>query len=459
MSGFALTITVQVLSFIESTKDAAVALRYIFRLIPAYCLGEALTAIAVVPPQRELGVNISALDWDVVGAALVYMACEFPVFMLLTVFFDNPRWLKSQQMLQHDTQQDGDHTDTSNEDPDVAKERKEVLAGRDTDLVTVKSLRKVWPTPKGPKVAVRYLTFGVKRAEIFGFLGTNGAGKTTTLSILSGEFPPTSGEGYLHGFDVVSDCANARRHLGYCPQFDALLDLLTPREHLNLFSALRGVPSHRVKPSVDALLTAACLDTYADQPSGGLSGGNKRKLSLAIALIGGPPVIFLDEPSAGMDPVARRSLWGTIRAMAEGRSVVLTTHHLEEVEALAQRVTIMDRGEMKCIGSLQHLKNKFGDGYELTVKANDLSHISGLTAFIAQALPSAVLDEVHGLRVTFLLPQRDTVLSHVFDLVEGGKSTAGITDYSVTQTSLEQVFLRIAQAGIDAENQEMKVIH
>ena len=127
------------------------------------------------------------------------------------------------------------------------------MAGTTRRTKVSTNMRKVWPTPTGPKVAVKYMTFGVKKAEIFGFLGTNGAGKSTTLSILSGEFPPTSGKGLLHGFDVVTDCGKARRHLGYCPQFDALLDLLTPREHLNLYSAIRGVPSARVESSVTAL--------------------------------------------------------------------------------------------------------------------------------------------------------------------------------------------------------------
>eukprot|EP00760_Papus_ankaliazontas_P036329 PhM_4_TR8289/c4_g1_i1/m.92591/K05643/ABCA3; ATP-binding cassette, subfamily A (ABC1), member 3 len=319
--GFALVITIQILAFIDSTKDVADALRWVFRLVPPYCLGESLIYIATAPTLERLDEADGVLAWDPIGPPLIFMTVEIPIFFCLTLILDSPIWLGRRQAMEHDTNVDGDRLDTSREDVDVAKERRDVQEGREGDQVVVRNLRKVFPTSSGPKVAVRHLTFGIKKAEIFGFLGTNGAGKTTTLSILSGEFPPTEGSGYLCGFDVVNNTVDARRHLGYCPQFDALIDLLTPREHLHLYSALRGVPRSKVAPSVDALIRAACLDEYADQVTKGLSGGNKRKLSLALALIGGPHVVFLDEPSAGMDPVARRSLWGTIQGMAKGRSV------------------------------------------------------------------------------------------------------------------------------------------
>eukprot|EP00760_Papus_ankaliazontas_P036331 PhM_4_TR8289/c5_g1_i1/m.92563 len=137
--------------------------------------------------------------------------------------------------------------------------------------------------------------------------------------------------------------------------------------------------------------------------------------------------------------------------MAKGRSVVLTTHHLEEVEALAHRVAIMDHGEIKCIGSLPHLRHKFGDGYEVNIKARDGACIPQIKECMSRLCPGGSLEEVHGERMTFQLPQDGTVLSCVFEGIEGQKDDLGITDYSITQTSLEQVFLRISQTNLASE--------
>uniref|UniRef100_A0A3Q3N5I1 ATPase AAA-type core domain-containing protein n=1 Tax=Labrus bergylta TaxID=56723 RepID=A0A3Q3N5I1_9LABR len=144
--------------------------------------------------------------------------------------------------------------------------------------------------------------------------------------------------------------------MGYCPQFDAINDLLTGREHLEFYAILRGVPEKEV---CEWGIRKLGLVKYVDKSAGSYSGGNMRKLSTAIALIGGPPVVFLDEPTTGMDPKARRALWNAILSIIkEGRSVVLTSHSMEECEALCTRMAIMVNGRFRCLGSVQHLKNR-----------------------------------------------------------------------------------------------------
>jgi len=286
----------------------------------------------------------------------------------------------------------------------------------------------------------------VKTNEIFGFLGTNGAGKTTTMSVLSGEFLPTRGRGLIAGFDVVHDRDRARQNLGYCPQFDALLDHMTPTEHLTMFARIRGIAPELTARTVDQLLTALSLQEYKDRIAMDLSGGNKRKLSVAIALVGGPPVVFLDEPSAGMDPYARRGLWKAIEASARNRCVVLTTHHLEEVEALAHRVAIMVDGKLVCIGSLQHLKNKFGKGYEMQIKVS-LDYPDALIEterFITSTFAGAEKVETHGSKLTFEIPRVSTSLAKMFAALDGVRNELHIVDYSIAQTSIEQVFIRVS---------------
>jgi ABC-type multidrug transport system ATPase subunit len=232
-------------------------------------------------------------------------------------------------------------------------------------------LRKVYA---GGKVAVRGLSYGVPVGEVFGFLGINGAGKTSTLEMLTGARLPSSGTALLAGYDILAQQPQVRRLLGYCPQWDALLELLTSREHLELYARIKGVPEPSVRAVVDEQLARFDLVQFANKKAGTLSGGNKRKLSVAIAMIGSPPLVFLDEPSTGMDPVARRFMWDVIAHIATERkecSMILTSHNLEEVEALCTRVGIMVGGRLRCLGSVQHLKHRFGRGFESEVRAED----------------------------------------------------------------------------------------
>jgi ABC-type multidrug transport system ATPase subunit len=234
------------------------------------------------------------------------------------------------------------------------------------DVIRVVDLRKVYDTPH--KVAVSDLTFSVMHGEVFGFLGTNGAGKSSALSILTQEQLPTSGRAYVCGHDVVRDSSAAASCLGYCPQFDACLDLLTVKEHLRLYALVRGVHVDQVEALVSSLLTICNLTEHRNVLSSDLSGGNRRKLSVAIALIGAPKVVCLDEPTSGLDPLARRQLWRALDRVSRKCSIILTTHHLEEVEALADCVGIMVDGGLRCFGDLPHLKHKYArNAYELTL--------------------------------------------------------------------------------------------
>ena len=193
--------------------------------------------------------------------------------------------------------------------------------------------------------------------------------------MLSGDIHQTSGEATVEGLSIRTEQSAIRQHIGYCPQHDALLELLTVREHLTLFARIKGVKGSKCEQSVvESKLTQLDLWGFADMTAGSLSGGNKRKLSVAIATIGSPSVVFLDEPSTGMDPVARRFMWrvlSSLSATPAGRtSLILTTHSMEEAEALCGRIGIMVNGGLSCLGSSTHLKNTFAQGLELEVKVS-----------------------------------------------------------------------------------------
>lgn len=199
----------------------------------------------------------------------------------------------------------------------------------------------------------------------------NGSGKSTTLKMLSGEILPSQGTATLDGLDMLFEQGKVRRMIGYCPQFDALLDLLTVREHLELFGRLKGVPESHLNSKVAKKMAELRLTEYEHRLAHTLSGGNRRKLSVAICLMGDPLLLLMDEPTTGVDALNRRFLCDVIAEYSVHKqkgAVVLTTHSMEEVEALATRVGILSAGQFKCLGSIQHLKNRFGKGIVFRIR-------------------------------------------------------------------------------------------
>ena len=197
------------------------------------------------------------------------------------------------------------------------------------------------------------------------------------MQMLTGEFPATTGDATLTGYSVSKEPEKTRRRVGYCPQFDAHFANMTGREHVELYATIKGIPASVVKEAALSKLKEVGLsEEDGDRLAANYSGGMKRRLSLAIATIGDPQIVFLDECSTGVDPVARREIWELVSNMVAGRnvapeertSVILTTHSMEECEALCPRIGIMANGRLRALGSAQHLKNKFGKGYQIEMK-------------------------------------------------------------------------------------------
>jgi len=293
---------------------------------------------------------------------------------------------------------------------------------------------------------------------VFGLLGVNGAGKTTTFQLMSGLRTPSAGEVKILGMDVQTQVEACRRYIGYCPQFDPLIEQMTGRETLRMYAQLKSVPGHLVEQVVDSLLAKVGVLVHADKPCGTYSGGNKRKLSLAVSLVGRPSVVFLDEPSTGMDPVARRQMWEVIDDVKRTSSVVLTTHSMEECEALCSRIGIMVGGRFRCLGSGQHLKNKFGGGYHLELKTTGSVTSQAACDFIEDFAQGAVRREMHAGTVKYHLPKQNLTLSEMFETVEAKKDELQIEQYSISQFSLEQIFIALAKTQ-DEEKGEIDGVH
>ena len=186
-------------------------------------------------------------------------------------------------------------------------------------------------------------------------LGVNGAGKSTTFKSLTRDITPTTGEISVQGYNIQKEFAEARNLIGYCPQHDAIFPTLTVEETIKFYALVKGIRTNKIRPVVEKAIRDLNLKDHRNKLAGTLSGGNKRKLSVAMALIGNPPIILLDEPSAGMDPEARRFMWQVVEKISQRdkkSAVILTTHSMEEAEALSTKLGIMVRGGVfRCMGS------------------------------------------------------------------------------------------------------------
>jgi ATP-binding cassette subfamily A (ABC1) protein 3 len=460
MSGFVLVIASYILDKVQSTYGVNQQLKMVYRLFPSFNLGEGLINLSSLSLMNSLfNKHNQPLDWEIIGRNVVYLSVESVGYLALVLLRDSGLYqsifffLKSRsEAFLRARLLGNDRTDNIRDaDQDVSEERERVekSGNLEDDVVVIKNLTKAFPTPDGGiKHAVDHLSLGILRDQCFGLLGVNGAGKTTAIRIITGDERPTSGTVTVNGIDVVNNLSRAKEDIGYCPQFDPILEEMTARETLAFYAVLRGIPASLVDAAAGEIIDLLGLTQYADKPCGTYSGGNKRKLSLGMALLGSPSVIILDEPSAGMDPDAKRKLWNSIDAIKHERSVILTTHGMDECEALCDRLAIMVSGRLQCLGSIQHLKGKYGSGYQLQLSVQE-SLVNKACDFLAKAplLKDAVLDDIIGNTITLHLAPPPP-LSQLFDLIEASREEIGVLFYSVSQCTLEQVFLSIAASTV-----------
>lgn len=289
------------------------------------------------------------------------------------------------------------------------------------------------------KKALKGVSFFIDQGECFGLLGGNGAGKTTLISILTGVFSPSSGSATVAGFEINSEMDGVQSQIGVCPQFDIFYPELTTREHLLFYARLKGVQNE--KEAVKKTLEEMGLSSVADRQSRNLSGGMRRRLSMGIAIIGDPKIIILDEPTTGLDPLTRRQIWETLEELKKNRSMILTTHSMEEADVLCTRIGIMSRGLMKCIGTQERLKGKFGTGYALTIFTRP-QQIEEVTRFMGTRFPAAVLEESFSGTLTFRIPKDQLVVSDLFQVMQFERPDC-ISDWGLSMTTLEDVFVEI----------------
>lgn len=329
--------------------------------------------------------------------------------------------------------------------------------GREGKAVKLRGLRKVFQTTAEDRVAVDSLNLDMYEGQVTVLLGHNGAGKSTTISMMVGLIPPTAGDGFMYGNSLSSDMSAIRKVLGVCPQHDILFPELTVKQHLQMFAVFKGVPSDQVDGAVERMIAEVGLNEKVHALSATLSGGQKRKLSLGIALIGDSKIVVLDEPTSGMDPYSRRSTWNIIQKNKKGRIILLTTHFMDEADILGDRIAIMADGKLRCVGSPMYLKKQYGVGYTFTI-VKDTKTIAALPLKEKSKINSDISDIVSkhvkdseplacvGAEASFRLPfEASSSFVKLFRELDVKKSSLYLAQYGISVTTLEEVFIKVAE--------------
>lgn len=307
--------------------------------------------------------------------------------------------------------------------------------------IQVRALRKVY---RNKKVAVANFTMNMFDDQITVLLGHNGAGKTTTMSMLTGMFTPTSGTAIINGKDIRYDIGGVRNSLGLCPQHNILFDELTVREHIIFYSRLKGLHGKDIDAEVQKYVKLLELENKINAMSKSLSGGMKRKLSVGVALCGRSKVVLCDEPSSGMDPAARRALWDLLQKEKHGRTILLSTHFMDEADILGDRIAILANGELKCIGSSFFLKKRFGSGYHLICVKGPRCQSNDVTELLSKYVPDVKVENDIGTELSYQLNDANSSKFEIMlkDL-ENNSEALGLTNYGVSLTTLEEVFMKV----------------
>lgn len=286
------------------------------------------------------------------------------------------------------------------------------------------------------------VTFHIKRGEIFGYLGRNGSGKTTTVRILTGLTKPTSGKAQVDGYNLPAEAAYVRNRIGVTLQEAALDDMLTAVEHLTFIGGLWGLSGAKAKARAGELLEQFGLQGAADRKVGTYSGGMRRRLDIATSLIMQPKILFLDEPTTGLDPQSRRALWNEIRKLKDdGATVFLTTQYLEEADELADNIAILHRGVIEAIGTAADLKDQFGNA-TIRIELSDSADARRLRAMT----PEGASFEQDGNVVTFTLGPK----GNSWDLLAELHATeVPVVSVGVREPSLEDVFVRLTGEEVE----------
>ncbi|CAD8046598.1 unnamed protein product [Paramecium primaurelia] len=438
------------------TSAIAEQLIYIFQVLfvlvsPFYAFFEACTFLAD-NFQKIYDLNLYTTP------QLIQRTYAFQLVLLAQIIFQVIvlYLIESKSLILPTVINEGQQKLNENLEQEIIDERIRIEKGNISDPIICKNLEKEYIKDKP---TLQKLTFGVKQGEIFGIIGPNGAGKSTLINVFTGINTPTQGVALINGAEPKQRNQEIMQHVGICPQFDCIWENLTPIEHLQLFGRIKGLNGNDLKQAVDYFIKTMQLDLFVKTKAGQLSGGNKRKLCVADALIGGSDITFFDEPSTGVDPISRRFLFNTLQRNIQLRncSAIMTTHTIEEAESLSQRIGILIAGQFKCLGTPQYLRQKYSKGYQISVKFNNVDEhqVQDIVNSIQQEFPTINrLDDKRVGFMTFSINDLSFSFYKTFQYFERQIQNGIIEDFQINESSLEQIFIHFSRIQQEINEQE-----
>ncbi|XP_050037912.2 phospholipid-transporting ATPase ABCA3-like [Dermacentor andersoni] len=309
------------------------------------------------------------------------------------------------------------------------------------------------------KFAVDHLNMRLYYGQIFVLLGHNGAGKTTTCSMLSGFLRPTFGTAIIEGFDLLKYHDDSLENVRLCPQKDMLYEDMTLYEHLYFFALVQRVAPEAIAEQVELLVKTLHFGSHLHSLPRAMPSGVKRKLALAIAILADPKVLILDEPTAGLDPESRHEVWDLLQKMRRSCTMLLTTHDMEEADVVGDRIAILAEGTIRCCGSSQFLKHRFGTGYHMEIgKRLRRCDVQGIIMVVKTYVPTVQLvsESSEVLRLSLGVTSSEGFVD-MFKVLERFRSKLGIMEMTVSVTTMEDIYLRIADEMMEEQAETMTV--
>lgn len=395
--------------------------------------------------------------------SFAYLAWQWVVLMLAALYFDQvlPSAVGNRRhplfcfgFTREAKYTEDEELTASNKGSDVVEEERraeEIIQNISTsgfDGVVLHKLSKSYPA-RPPVRALQDLSIVAQKNEVICILAHNGAGKTTAFRTLIGELEPTSGTAFVNGKSILNEMSEVHRSMGVAPQQNILWDVLTVQEHLFFYGRVRNLSGQELKDEVENAMDSVQLEFARKRKVRALSGGMKRRLSVSIAMIGNPEFIILDEPSTGLDILAREKLWEAVGRAKHNKAIMLTTHSLEEAETLSDRVAIMSYGKLKCIGKAEELKMRYGRGHHFSVSLPAIK-VAELHDALTTIAPGARVETELGGNIEYVLP-KSFKIPQIFALMNEKRDALEIRDWSISQATLEDVFLEVTQRS-DPEN-------
>ncbi|XP_073463268.1 ATP-binding cassette sub-family A member 10-like [Aquarana catesbeiana] len=456
--GFFITLLLSALAILPLLKTIPKSLEVFLSIFHPFSFAVGITA-SMHMENDLLGSFFSDITGDSfhILSSAIYLTIDSMIYILLTLYFDkiipdkhglrheplfflrSSFWLKKKMTPVPLGGQERAEPDSE----DYVEKIPAELLGK--EAIRTFNIKKMYSGKDDKTEALRGLDLDVYEGQITALLGHSGAGKTTLLNILSGMCGTTSGSATIYNYQLsdFNHRQEIQRKIGFCPQFDVNFDLLTVKENLEVFAKIKGIPNRSIKSQVETVLSDLAMVDFQNLEAGKLSGGQRRKLTLAIALLGDPEVLLLDEPTSGLDPFSRHRVWSVLKERKAGHVTLFSTQFMDEADILADRKAVLSKGRLKCIGSSLFLKRKWGIGYHLRMQVTPSCDMEAITSLINHHVSNAKLSMQNVEDVTFTLPFEDMdTFPALFSDLEG-RVGRDIVSYGVSITTLDDVFLKL----------------